>query len=961
MQVSRRISARRSWLLTALCLIAIGLLVLAFRPQTLRGTVMDANGPVAGATGRLRGSLASTTADAGGRFTLNFRGPALHRAVTAWKDGFYIAVADLTRDGHDVKLVLKPYAAQDHAGMAWLPSDANPDVELACGNCHPGLLAQWRQDAHSQTARNPLVLTMYNGTDVAGRTGVGPGFCLDFPGQAGNCASCHAPGAAVDHPEGTDLNQVLGESGNGVFCQFCHLIYDARRPDAETTTGVNAISLRRPPQGEHIFVGPYDDVPDPDTYRPIQRQSQVCAPCHSGSYWGVQAYASFDEWQASPYAAEGVQCQDCHMAPDKKTTSVVSPCAPDKPWPLIGDALCRARACFDCHLLGKGKDQDPVTSIALAPSRDPKEVFTHLSPGSRDETILRQAVTVVVTATQGTDGVLVNVAITNTGAGHHVPSDSPLRNILLLVTARDKQGRTLAQIGGEHVPAWGGQGDPAAGNYADQPGKGFAKVLEDWEGQSPAPQWRNGIHILSDNRIPARATDRSSYAFALPTDGAAAKVEAKLIFRRAFKPWADLKGWSIPDITVAQAVKTATRARQPVLAAQPTAAATQMFASSQATTADRQMLHLDGMTDPGACQPCHGQQTTRWSASGHAQATSSPLYRAWARAASQTTQGEIDRFCAGCHTPLGLLSGQIRSRWAWSGREQFPLTDQAQAGITCDICHSVVNVTGSSNGSYGLDGDSAPSLTPGPEHSSRYQRDLLTRPEFCAACHEATNPASGFAVMTTYSEWQHSRFNTGDPATTKTCQDCHFADGRHGALRLDDLQQAARLEILAPADATPGEEMAVQVRVTNVSAGHDLPTGAAELRQMWLALTVTDAAGREVFVSGRTNEYGDPVAGTAIYGTAWQDAAGHPTDRLWEAARPLADRRIPAGGAVTEIYRFSLPPDARGPLQVQATLNYRAATGYLTALMTIYLGAEVPAPPVIELAEADASLPVKTR
>jgi hypothetical protein len=215
--------------------------------------------------------------------------------------------------------------------------------------------------------------------------------------------------------------------------------------------------------------------------------------------------------------------------------------------------------------------------------------------------------------------------------------------------------------------------------------------------------------------------------------------------------------------------------------------------------------------------------------------------------------------------------------------------------------------------------------------------------------------------MTTYSEWRASRFNTGDPATTKTCQGCHFADGRHGALRPDDLKQAAQLEIFAPAEVTPGAETTVQVRVSNVGAGHDLPTGAAELRQMWLALTVTDAAGREVFASGKTNEYGDPVEGTTIYGTAWQDATGHSTDRLWEAASPLRDRRIPAGGAATEIYRFVLPADVRGPLHVRAALNYRAATGYLTALMTIYLGAEVAPAPVIELAETWASVSVKTR
>jgi hypothetical protein len=213
--------------------------------------------------------------------------------------------------------------------------------------------------------------------------------------------------------------------------------------------------------------------------------------------------------------------------------------------------------------------------------------------------------------------------------------------------------------------------------------------------------------------------------------------------------------------------------------------------------------------------------------------------------------------------------------------------------------------------------------------------------------------------MTTYSEWQHSRFNTGDPATTTTCQGCHFADNRHGALRAEDLKQAAQVEILPSAEATPGKELELRVKVFNIGAGHDLPTGAAELRQMWLAVTVTDGAGRAVFSSGKTNEYGDPVEGSVTYGVTWQDAARHPTDRLWEAAGVLRDHRIPAGGAVTETYRFTLPADARGPLTVQATLNYRAAAGYLTALMTIYLGAEVAPAPIIEIAAAETTISIE--
>ena len=157
-----------------------------------------------------------------------------------------------------------------------------------------------------------------------------------------------------------------------------------------------------------------------------------------------------------------------------------------------------------------------------------------------------------------------------------------------------------------------------------------------------------------------------------------------------------------------------------------------------------------------------------------------------------------------------------------------------------------------------------------------------------------------------------------------------------------DLEKAARIEIMPPVDATAGRELELRVSVSNVGAGHDLPTGAAELRKLWLAVTVIDAAGREIFSSGATDAYGDPLEGSVTYGVTWLDSAGHLTDRLWDAEQAFRDHRIPAGAAVTETYRFVLPTGAQRPLRIRAALNYRASAGYLSSLMTIYLGEEVP-------------------
>ena len=57
----------------------------------LAGRVMDADGPVFGATVRLQATTHTTTTDADGRFRLPADAAAVH--VTAWKEGYFIGFA----------------------------------------------------------------------------------------------------------------------------------------------------------------------------------------------------------------------------------------------------------------------------------------------------------------------------------------------------------------------------------------------------------------------------------------------------------------------------------------------------------------------------------------------------------------------------------------------------------------------------------------------------------------------------------------------------------------------------------------------------------------------------------------------------------------------------------------------------------------------------------------------------
>jgi hypothetical protein len=287
----------------------------------------------------------------------------------------------------------------------------------------------------------------------------------------------------------------------------------------ENMPGILSLVLRRPSEPQ-LFLGPYDDVDvGPDTFSPLQRRSEYCAPCHNASFWGTPIYQSFAEWKASPYSnpLTGKTCQDCHMKPDGNTTNF----AP-----------------------GRGGLE-----------RDPAEIFTHNFPGV-DEKLLQNTAKLELDARREGDQIRVEARVTNNEAGHHIPTDHPMRNMILLITAIDAQGNDLSFLSGPMVPEWGGKGS-APDDYAGKPGKGYAKILENlWTEDSPAVSyWRQTI-IREDTRIAALATDISTYTFAALREGGTVKIEATLIFRRAFKPLAEVKGWELKDIVMASRTAT---------------------------------------------------------------------------------------------------------------------------------------------------------------------------------------------------------------------------------------------------------------------------------------------------------------------------------------------------------------------------------------------------------------------
>jgi len=558
------------------CLLLFSVNSCSRRAYILSGHVHDQDGnPVAGAVVRVRTDNIQVYSDSLGDYVLPGVAGQKGIHVTAWKEGYYISGTRVERNATSGEIVLEKHQQDDNEAYQWLEaslpersslqqattilglclanrapfrsvfSHLNKTMELGCVDCHgEGMHAQWVNGAHASGNRNLRFMSMYNGTDIHGKkssqiryqyshdygavplaakkdsANLGPGYKLDYPYSSGNCSACHLPAAALHAPYDTDPNLVTGLNSQGSHCDFCHKISEVvLDPDTQTPfenrPGVLSYRFLRPHEGKQLFLGPYDDVDaGSDVHLPLMSESAFCAGCHDASFWDVPVYKSYSEWYQSPYREEGISCQDCHMRPDGHTTNFA---------PRRGGL-----------------------------ERDPASIATHKFEGAMDNELLRNAVSLEVQPTLTPEGLQIGVVVTNDKTGHHVPTDSPLRHLILLVQVKDASNERLEMIDGPTIPEWGGTGSSEEGYYAGLPGKIFAKVLEElWTGHSPSGSYWQPTRIVSDNRIAAMQSDSSVYLFhSIP--GETLEIEVKLIYRRAPRELMDQKKWDTPDILMNQ-------------------------------------------------------------------------------------------------------------------------------------------------------------------------------------------------------------------------------------------------------------------------------------------------------------------------------------------------------------------------------------------------------------------------
>lgn len=132
--------------------------------------------------------------------------------------------------------------------------------------------------------------------------------------------------------------------------------------------------------------------------------------------------------------------------------------------------------------------------------RNPETIYSHKMLGATDLILLENSADLDVTVTREGNLIKVMVSVYNAYSGHDIPTDSPLRQILLSVKATDPNGNEVLLKNGPILPDW-------TGDYAKTPGIYFAKILEElWTNVSPTASYWMQTRLIEDTRLPALET-----------------------------------------------------------------------------------------------------------------------------------------------------------------------------------------------------------------------------------------------------------------------------------------------------------------------------------------------------------------------------------------------------------------------------------------------------------------------
>jgi hypothetical protein len=259
-----------------------------------------------------------------------------------------------------------------------------PSSAEFCGDCHRAIYDGWKRSAHANAMESRLFQDALKLAES------------DYGVQSRKvCLSCHSPIAVMTG----DLKLIKKVSWEGVTCDYCHSIRDVTMTNGNPWAKVEFSLVKSGPSKDAVSTA------HGTAYSAIFTSPLACVTCHEyRNSLGFAVLTTYSEWKKSSYTGEGESCQSCHM------------------YRVKGDVV------------------DPRVKRGSRLTLNLHEI-----PGSHSLDQLNKAIKAQLSAVRQGDQVQVTVKVSNHGAGHDVPTGSPLRQLILEVRADRYDGKHFRQ------------------------------------------------------------------------------------------------------------------------------------------------------------------------------------------------------------------------------------------------------------------------------------------------------------------------------------------------------------------------------------------------------------------------------------------------------------------------------------------------------------------------------------
>ncbi len=262
-----------------------------------------------------------------------------------------------------------------------------------CAACHREFYDEWATTIHSQAWTDPYFQVDWR-----------------FEDKPQVCKNCHIP---LDRQQ---EHQVLGFRDSEKWDPIL-----APNPDFDAELQHEGVTCNVCHLRDGKILGVYGDSNAPHPVERIDNPNRVCVRCHvvSGERWDT-----FFKFPPCGTVAEiqTNQGKQCVKDVDNLTTDTIA-----------------ALGCVDCHM--------PLLQRPLVTGGKVRATRRHLWRGGHEPAMVKQALTISFEETAGVAAGehRFELAITNSGAAHYVPTGTPDRHLTVQLRLLDAKGKVLKE------------------------------------------------------------------------------------------------------------------------------------------------------------------------------------------------------------------------------------------------------------------------------------------------------------------------------------------------------------------------------------------------------------------------------------------------------------------------------------------------------------------------------------